>query len=194
MSVSALPVSRRGLLVAACCGVLWGGIAGRIPAIWTVTTAAQPPDSIPLARAEGPFLLSATPTAIPLEGLKTPNISLATMISTLSPGGRLLLVVRGVTAEQQPGVVYQIYLDLPEGNLPDPTGPHYIGTLNFYRARPASSNATAGTFESFDITAAAARVEPLQMRDQPTTIVFAPAGRPADNARPSIGRLEVVRQ
>lgn len=169
---------------------LAAGIAGNLSACGSA--ASQPAAPALLAHADGPIVLGAAPARVGFTSASAPLVSLATLLATIRGEQRLLLVLRGVTTERQPGVLFQLFLDVPAGDLPDPNGSHYVGTLNFYRATPAGAGAES--FESFDITDAARAVEPLQMRDETTTVTIVAVGTPAAGARPRVGRLEIVRQ
>jgi tyrosinase len=42
------------------------------------------------------------------------------------------LNVEDVEGEDNPGLLYGVYLNLPPGENPDPTNPHYVGVLSFF--------------------------------------------------------------
>jgi hypothetical protein len=45
----------------------------------------------------------------------------------------------GIDFDHLPGVDYEVYLNLPEGARPSPTGPNYVGTLTFFGSRHSPS-------------------------------------------------------
>jgi tyrosinase len=42
------------------------------------------------------------------------------------------LNVEDVEGDQNPGLLYGVYVNLPEGEAPDPEGPHYAGAISFF--------------------------------------------------------------
>ena len=49
-------------------------------------------------------------------------------------GGRLYIAVKDLNAEKAPGDNFAIYINLPEGQAPDPKGKHFAGVINFFGA------------------------------------------------------------
>jgi hypothetical protein len=150
-----------------------------------------------LASADGPFLPGARPVRIELKRLESgESASLSSQLDRLGGNQRLFLVLRGASAEGQPGVLFRLFLDLPGSVPPDARDPHVIGTLNFFRALPATAggNSTAELFESYDVTGPLATLRRRQMLSEPTTITIAPVGVPDPHARVAIGRVELIRQ
>jgi hypothetical protein len=155
-----------------------------------------------LAKNAAPVTLGAGPVAAPLAPT---GKSLATQLDALPPGRSLYLVVRGLTATEQPGVTYSVYLDLPPGAKPAGDDPRKVGILDFFNARPPGApNApdaespvnrdTEKLFFSFDITPA---VRALRQRGQladRTTLTLIPDGAPVSAAKAVIGHLELVEQ
>jgi hypothetical protein len=60
--------------------------------------------------------------------------------------GHLRLVVEGITV-LHPGAVYQVYLNLPAGQKPDPAGPAFLGNISIF----ADSEHSAPITRSFDL-------------------------------------------
>ena len=101
-------------------------------------------------------------------------------------GRKTYLVLRGLTAENVPGIVYDVYVDLPRGVVPKADDPHYAGTINFYAALPKPTS----TFISFEVTKALRSLR----RNAPVTITFIPSGALDPEARPAVARIELVAQ
>lgn len=152
----------------------------------------------PVSRSAGPLALGAQPTTA---GLVGPGLA-----SPLAAGlRRRYLVMRGLTASEQPGVLYSVYIDLPPGTTPAANDPRRIGSVNFFAARPAGAangpdaasrfNRDADKlFFSFDLTAT---VDVLRRRGlllPRSMVTFIPDGLPQPGARVIVGGLEIVDQ
>jgi hypothetical protein len=106
---------------------------------------------------------------------------------------RLFLVLGDLHADEPPGVVYELYLGLPPGVVPDANDPHYVGTLNFFAVAPSNKSPLP---RSYDVTATvnALLAQGLSADELAVTIVAA-TGSPALNATPpSIGQVTLVAQ
>jgi hypothetical protein len=149
-----------------------------------------------LAKSTAPVSLSAGPVVVPLD---TGGKSLGAAMS----GKSLYLLVRGLTATEQPGVIYSVYLDLPAGATPAANDPRRVGTIQLFNARPpgAANAPDAGpntdaekVFFSFEITPA---IRALRQRGQlapETTVTLIPDGVPESAAKVLVGRFELVEQ
>jgi hypothetical protein len=96
-------------------------------------------------RGEGEMIeLGAEPTRVAVE-LAPPAAAAAEMVEaqaaaraageqTPEGGGeqRIVLGLDGVQYDEDPGVTYEIYLNLPEGQQPDYTSDYYVGNLGFF--------------------------------------------------------------
>ena len=141
--------------------------------------------------AAGPIQLKAAPVRIALDA----NETLPALLSRLGTGQSLYLVLRDLRTDEQPGVLYHVYLDLPAGSRPGADDPHYVGTLNFYNA------ATSGGFggpnarsQSFDVTEVARALRSRGQLSERTTVTVVAGGAPAGAAKPEIGRIELAVQ
>ena len=135
--------------------LLSAGLAAALP----VRAATQNPGSaapegngksMTIAVAGGPVVLGNGPTQVVCEAK-----NLGFRVQTLTPNQRIYLVLRELHAAEQPGVLYHLYLDLPQGSQPEKNDPHYVGSLNFFNAVPlegASAGPDAGLFRSYDLT------------------------------------------
>jgi hypothetical protein len=156
-----------------------------------------------LARTMAPVTLGSGPVVVPLA--PAGSKSLAAGLAGMPAGRRLYLLVRGLTATEQPGVLYSVYLDLPVGVAPGQNDPRRVGIIQFYNARPPGAvdapdagsavGADAGrVFFSFDLTPV---VRDLRRRGQltdQTTLTLIAEGSPAQAAKVEIGSLELVEQ
>jgi len=136
----------------------------------------------------GPIELETAPKQVSLRTEKP----LASLLDTLGPGQHLYLVLRGLRADEQPGVLYHLYLG------PGADDARYIGTFNFYDAIPIrDENETAplpSGFNSYDITELATTLRGRGMLSEPTTVTIKAGGTPPPGSKPVIGRIELVVQ
>jgi hypothetical protein len=139
--------------------------------------------------------LAAGPVSVTLSSPSgQQGTNLASRLGSLAQGEHIYLVLREMTTQQQPGVLYHIYLDLPAGTTtPGKDDPHFVGVLNFYNAR---SEASPDLFRSFDVTDLLRNLQKQGLlSDQTTvTIIPSPSGPANASAKPVIGRIEVVVQ
>ena len=75
--------------------------------------------------------------------------------ATRTVQGRVLLHLTDITFDEPPGVTYDVYLDLPEGEEPSYHSPYFIGTLAFFGMEPMEHDGhqqPADGRRSYDIT------------------------------------------
>jgi tyrosinase len=143
-----------------------------------------------LLSARGPFRLSAAPVEIPLHG----DFSLPAKVTALTPGERIYLVLRELSADEQPGVVYRIYLGGVAEAKKEDQG-RLLGTVNFFNAVPlrdAKPGARAGSTRSIDVTEVLRKLRAASNLREPVTVTIQPSGAPVATAKPMIGRVELV--
>jgi hypothetical protein len=173
----------------------------RWPAVAVVLVLALTPR---LSRAErgnviatsvSNVVLGTSRIAIPLEPATT--ISPNRLNSYLKNSNRrIYLVLRGPGADEQPGVIYNLYLDLPEASMPLKEDVHFIDSLNFYGAVPLEG-ATAPAkepFRSYEITGLLKKLAARNLLTESMTLTIIPSGVPASNANARIRRIEIVEQ
>lgn len=154
-----------------------------------------------IATAEGPIALGAGAVRVPLKSAsaQTPERGmLAKRLTTLGANQRLYLVIRDLRAAEQPGVLYRLYLDLPQDAQPRRNEQRYIGSLNFFNSVKGGGYGAQASgsdfFFSYDITALVRNLQARRLLSERTTITIAPSGAPTANAAPTIGRIELVEQ
>ena len=139
----------------------------------------------------GPVALAAHPVTVVLtSGPGAGPKTLGEHLSALAGSRHIYLVLSDLSAENPPGVLYGIYLNLPPGQVPGSTGPHLVGYLNFYNAQGGSGRKTS---RSFDITDIARKLHNKKLLTGPTTITIHPIQSPPENAKAVIGRIELVK-
>ncbi|SRR6266849_2272046 len=158
----------------------------------------QQENAMQIAAFTGPVTLGSGPTRVVLQdsGTQAAGRGLDAHVRELPPGRRVYLVLRSLSAAQQPGVLYHLYLDLPNGAKPRKNDAHHAGVLNFFAAtRLTDSGKTQATaLRSYDITNLAKSLHAQKLLSEPSTVTIIPGATPAANAEATIGRIEVVEQ
>jgi hypothetical protein len=178
---------------------------------------ARAPEPEPLATSAQPIRLGQERVSAPL----SPAPERAESLRNLSPGatgapspqgarsGRIILRLSGIDFDRSPGKPYQIYLNLPEGQDPDPHSIYFAGVLGFFGLNAAQHDTGQGGAQKpggvrlFDITDLVTRqtAAGVWTGDRPTVTfvlggVAEPGGtlkaNPQANAR--IGSVEILRQ
>jgi hypothetical protein len=111
-----------------------------------IAATCSPADSGPgglAASAPGAYDLGSQPVTVEIP--LPPDAS--QRIASPPPGKHLRLVIEGLK-QVQPGAIYEVYLNLPEGQRPDPNGPHHLGNLALYTDPENTPEMSRG----FDIT------------------------------------------
>ncbi|MBF0372681.1 MAG: tyrosinase family protein [Alphaproteobacteria bacterium] len=104
-----------------------------------------------------------------------------------------LLVVASLSADQQPGVIYNVYIDLPPNASPAQARKHLAGTVNFFGATRHHDVSRKPTGLTLDVTETVNKLASAgKLRAQPV-VTFAPAGAPAAEAKPVVGGVSLVR-
>jgi hypothetical protein len=112
----------------------------------------------------------------------------------------MYLVLRNMRAVDQPGVLYTLYLDLPEGTSPRNGAAYRVGTLNFFDAVDPGDHADGmhtpmeSKFRSFDVTALLQKLRNRGALSAKPTLTIVPHGTPAAAAQPIIGEITLVEQ
>lgn len=151
----------------------------------------------------GPVRLGTAPVTVALE--PTPTVGAAASdirprVRRLRPGRRLFLVLRNLQTDLQPGVLYNIHLELPESASAQATSARRVGTIHFFDAEAdhaghASASATSPEkFFSFDITDLARRLAASGQLSAKPRVTIVPAGQPQSSAQPVVGEISIVEQ
>ena len=104
-------------------------------------------------------VLGNRPVQIPL-ALKEPAKAAVTRLTAAAPAGApdhpIILRLEDVTFDEQPGIYYEVYLNLPEDEEdPEFHNGHYVGNLGFFAKLPRDveeEHATATVSQVFDIS------------------------------------------
>jgi hypothetical protein len=113
----------------------------------------------------------------------------------LQPGRKLVLVVGDQRTNVQPGVIYRLYLDLPEDVAPEGREAFLVGRLNFFNATTADDPLKAPKserFVSFDVTSVTKTLSAQGNLKSKSTVTFIPDATPAEGSRPIIGEIKLI--
>jgi len=111
--------------------------------------------------------------------------------------GRIYLVLDDVQAKQQPGILYEVFLDATAASSPTPDAAQVIGHLNFFELNKRQL--------SFDVTQRLQRLASQGLRDQRLVVTIGPAlgsqsspsphdRKELEEAGITIGRVRLVAQ
>ncbi|HEY5377987.1 MAG TPA: tyrosinase family protein [Pseudolabrys sp.] len=175
------------------------GSATAVAAAPPLTTLAARPLEVraiaanALSLGDGPVRTSLALPSPPLGGARTMQFA--------APAGsrNLYLVLTDIMLNAEPGdVVYNVYVDLPEGANPTPNDPHYVGTVNFFHIMTGHDmTAVPGTLAhhstvAFNVTEAVRKLQSVNGLSQQATVTLLPSGKPAADAKPVVGRVELL--
>lgn len=112
---------------------------------------------------------------------------------------RLYLVLSQLETHAQPGVLYAVYLGLPEGASAIDAEAHLVGSINFFHAGTHGTDGEHGPEQhdrrlSFEITDKAKALQILGSPQARPSVTIIPAGQPLANAMPVIGHIEIIRR
>jgi tyrosinase len=122
------------------------------------TVGSSPSDPELVAATESGLTLGSQPvtTRVPLP---LPAQAAFEAASNEEDPSRVLLNIEGIQIDDHPGVVYEIYLNLPEGTDPAEADDHFVGYVTFFGAKHhpeggegADEHAPAGLKQTYDIT------------------------------------------
>jgi hypothetical protein len=106
--------------------------------------ASAPPDPAPLAASPAvETRLGDAPVTVELPATAADRLAAVT-----GRGGHLRLAIDGLQV-LHPGAVYQVYLDLPAGQAPDPAGTYFVGNLSLF-TEPGQTGDIRRTFDVTD--------------------------------------------
>jgi tyrosinase len=151
----------------------------------------------PVALGAAPVRVNVQSVAAPAAGAAQGIAPLAARLSALPENRRLYLVINNIKAEAQPGTLYAVYLDLPEGAPPsDPVNSNYVGSFNFFDAVPHGDEHADHVSKpiSFDITNVASNLGARGLLKADHTVTIVPYNAPTAEAKPVVGDISFVEQ
>lgn len=150
------------------------------------------------AQTSGPVNLGAAPVTVTLAAAQAApaaagNNALTQSLQALPSDKQFVLRLENVRAMAAPGVGYDVYYGLAEGQTPNPENPAYAGSLSFFGDAPHGEDhgAMPGRTYSFVVT------QPVRQAlggaaDAASKVTLVPTGAPAEGAMPSIGSISLV--
>ncbi|MFL6229912.1 MAG: tyrosinase family protein [Pyrinomonadaceae bacterium] len=151
----------------------------------------------------GPVRLGSAPVTVTLE--PTPGIGAAAAdirprVRNLKTGHRLFLVMRNLQTDLQPGVLYNVYLELPASASAQATKTRKVGAIHFFDAEAGHTDhedmagMSSNKFFSFDITNLARTLAKTGQLSAKPQVTIVPAGHPESSAQPVVGEISLVEQ
>jgi tyrosinase len=140
-----------------------------------------------------PLRVNLTPPP-PRPQVKT--LLLSEQVKALEPTKSVYLVLKDARAAAAPGVVYGVYLDLPEGAAPSESSANYVGTINFFGVTMMGDKMAAmkpRTF-SLDVTDQIKALSAKGALGATPAVTLVPQGEPNETAKPTIGQIQLVSQ
>jgi hypothetical protein len=136
-----------------------------------------------------PVVLGQDPVTLPLVSLKDKAHSRRMFEAAASPEQNVVLVLKGITAETQPGVSWEVHVE-PAGAAPSTPGPCLVGIISLFD----HGSEPAEFVLVLDDAIAAAGKKDLQLRFVPTSgVVVEGKPQPAEvRSRVTIGKIEVA--
>ena len=184
-------------------------IPGAAPPTLAAIAAARvaAPARVAARVAQGAVALGATATQVKLNvTAPSPAFAAAAVggrVASVRPGGRVYLVARQLKAKAQPGVVYELYLDLPPNPTPQQKIDRYVGAINFFgsashgdahgRCRPMARSHRSRTNSS--ATTSRARPGPWRLAGlspRSRCSRSSPGASRTPTAEPVIGQIELL--
>jgi hypothetical protein len=143
-----------------------------------------------LAEINGPFRLTEKPLRITL-----PRDSVRAILQQ-SSAERLFVVVRGLSAQREPGTTFALYLDLPDGAPAEERELHRLGTLNFFGVAtlPELGGETSTEWRSYGLTAVARRLLARGRLSDLTTLTIEAHRTPVQGSDATIGSISLVQR
>lgn len=146
-----------------------------------------------LQKSAGSLTLGSEPTRVELAAVTTQkSATLGARLQALGGDRRIYLTLDDLMTNAAPGVNYDVYLNLPDPALPDPS-PFYAGTINFFTALMlAGAKTMAAPSIALDVTELARSLQANGALDGGLTVTIVPAGSTDSAAQPVIGSIALV--
>ncbi|MGK3985935.1 tyrosinase family protein [Sorangium sp. So ce136] len=122
--------------------------------------------------SSAPIELGATPVSVRVE-MPSADVAELGMIASFveSP---IVLSLEDISFERNPGVTYEVYLNLPEGTPPDHQSHYYVGNIGFFvERRPGHLHGPGAVDQAFDVTGnVRSLAERGEWKDAPPKVTF----------------------
>lgn len=170
-------------------------LSGQPTPLISMLEAASVPATL---RATG-VQLGATPSrAVLTSEVDQPAAFNENVANVTGGGGRLHLVLQGLMAASQPGVLYGVHLNLPENATAADMENSRVGYIQFFEsvAHAADDGAVAseGKFFGFDITQVAERLGDAGTLGTEPAVTIRPQGVPDQAAQAMVGEILLIEE
>src|ERR1700760_3308932 len=118
---------------------------------WFINFAIEEPAKV-VAKLEPPQPMALDQPALTVSVPLAASAAMAITKALSEKSGRVLLNLRGIDYQQNPGAGYEIYLNQPVSQTEDRHSNHYAGVLHFYNLKEAAQASGKPAEVSFDIT------------------------------------------
>ncbi|MDQ3907317.1 MAG: tyrosinase family protein [Acidobacteriota bacterium] len=134
-------------------------VTQKCPPLPTVVGFQQRPEKLIARTAQPSVELGAEPTTVQVALPPENRNLLQSVLASPQRPEHVFLHVEGLEVEKHPGVIYEVYVNLPPGTTdPDPESPYHVGNLSFFGFKRSNARthgrmaAAAPPRQSFDIT------------------------------------------
>ncbi len=147
-----------------------------------------------VASVPQPVALTGKPVSLPLQ--QAPAAAAAGALASRS--GQTYLRIGGLKADEQPGVAYNVFLDLPAGQPPTADSPHYVGTVNFFGVIAHTdgdshgSHGAEGDTRLLNVTDTLAELARRNLLSDTPTVQIVPTGEPQAKANATLASVSLV--
>jgi hypothetical protein len=176
-----LPVRVRGALLA----------AAAVAVVQCSAGARTTPSQGSVAKVNGPVVLQKGPVFVPLNNPDTGGLLTHDALEKRAGGGRLTLVLSNISAEDQPGSPFAVYVGLAPNAEPVKNDPHYVGRFSFFNEINAGALKATPSSRTFDVGAVLQRLRSAGTLNAPIGITIVPEREPAGEVRATIGSIEL---
>lgn len=162
--------------------------------------------------ASGSALLSAAPSTVPSGAVLAkadtvgaaitladkpvvttvkPVESLSSLLAAATPNSEraIFLSIGNITSHGGPGIVYDVYLGLPQGA--PPTEDYFVGSVGFFALSAGHGHGPGAVSQNLYVTPVLDKLASENRSDE-LTVTLVPSGKPKDGTAPQIGSLELV--
>jgi Common central domain of tyrosinase/Polyphenol oxidase middle domain len=123
-----------------------------------------------------PCLLPPGPGPVYFEFTVSSQLAQQIIAYAQNDADTLYLQFGGVTAPTQPGVVWDVYVGLPVGGMPNPTSPYYVGTIGMYGPGIADQPPDGNEPATYNLPINTAVLTALQAGELTVPVTFVPHG------------------
>jgi tyrosinase len=182
-------------------GYTYQSIAVPLPSKKVTCPARKLTTFAPFTLAEiypiGGVALGASPVSMDILLKEVPRTRTKTAAAAL----RVTLTLDDIRFDKNPGIGYEIYLDLPPGQQPDIRSPYYVGTIHFFGLKHSREQSHQSQLQ-FDITNVVAALSKQQLWQGKARLTYVPRGPTPAKAMPGaethqgaiIGRVLITQQ